>query len=301
MTDYKNIPDMPLKTPLDPLKDQLAIRDLQLAALTIRRKILYMGHRNRIKLHYGALLSMVELVTTLYMHWLNIDPQNPEWPGRDRFVLSKGHGAPALYIGLWMRGFLHESNFDGFRRLHSILQGHPDHLKTPGVDCSSGSLGQGMPVSCGMALGAKIDDAPYRVYAYMSDGECNEGSIWEAAQIASNLGLDRLTVIVDWNRKSSYGFMAGRNDIEPLRDKWLAFNWAVFECDGHDFVSISRALFEADAVQGRPSVVLAHTVKGKGIPYVEFYETKAHILLTQEKYEECLTHLDQVEEKIVNG
>jgi len=301
MTDYKNIPDMPLKTPLDPLKDQLAIRDLQLAALAIRRKILYMGHRNRIKLHYGALLSMVELVTTLYMHWLNIAPEFPDWPDRDRFVLSKGHGAPALYIALWMRGFFPESNFDGFRRLHSILQGHPDHLKTPGVDCSSGSLGQGMPVSCGMALGAKVDDAPYRVYAYMSDGECNEGSIWEAAQIASNLGLDRLTVIVDWNRKSSYGFMEGRNDIEPLCDKWLAFNWEVFECDGHDFVSISRALFEADAVQGRPSVVLAHTVKGKGIPYVEFYETKAHILLTQEKYEECLTHLDQIEEKIING
>jgi transketolase len=139
MSGYKNIADMPLKTPLDPLKDRLAIRDLQLAALTMRRKILYMGHCNRIKLHYGALLSMTDLITMLYTHWLNIDPENPGWPERDRFVLSKGHGAPALYIALWMRGFFHESNFDGFRRLHSILQGHPDHLKTPGVDCSSRS------------------------------------------------------------------------------------------------------------------------------------------------------------------
>jgi transketolase len=134
----------------------------------------------------------------------------------------------------------------------------------------------------------------------MSDGECNEGSIWEAAQIASNLELDRITVVMDWNKKSSYGLMVGRNDIEPLRDKWEAFNWAVFECDGHDFVSLSSALHEAEAVQGKPSIVLCHTVKGKGLPYVENYPVKPNILLSQEKYDECLAHLDEVENALRN-
>lgn len=288
------------KTPLDTRQHEDAIRELELSAITMRRKILYMGHHNHIQLHYGALMSMVEIVTMLYIHWLNINPHDPEWSERDRFVLSKGHGAPALYVALWMRGFFEESHFDGFRRLDSILQGHPDRQKTPGIDSCSGSLGQGFPVACGMALGSKIDDALYRVYSLMSDGECNEGSIWEAAQIASNLELDRITVVLDWNKKSSYGLMAGRNDIEPLRDKWEAFNWAVFECDGHDFVSLSSALYEAEAVQDKPSIVLCRTVKGKGLPYVENYIVKPNILLSQEKYDECLAHLDEVENAVRN-
>jgi len=289
------------KTPLDTRQHEDAIRELELSAITMRRKILYMGHHNHIQLHYGALMSMVEIVTMLYIHWLKIHPHDPEWSERDRFVLSKGHGAPALYVALWLRGFFEESHFDGFRRLDSILQGHPDRQKTPGIDSCSGSLGQGFPVACGMALGSKIDDAPYRVYSLMSDGECNEGSIWEAAQIASNLELDRITVVLDWNKKSSYGLMAGRNDIEPLHDKWEAFNWAVFECDGHDFVSLSSALHEAEAVQDKPSIVLCHTVKGKGLPYVENYPVKPNILLSQEKYDECLAHLDEVENVVRNG
>ena len=289
------------KTPLDTRQHEDAIQELELSAITMRRKILYMGHHNHIQLHYGALMSMVEILTVLYIHWLNINPHDPEWSERDRFVLSKGHGAPALYVALWLRGFFEESHFDGFRRLDSILQGHPDRHKTPGIDSCSGSLGQGFPVACGMALGSRIDDAPYRVYSLMSDGECNEGSIWEAAQIASNLELDRITVVLDWNKKSSYGLMVGRNDIEPLRDKWEAFNWAVFECDGHDFVSLSSALHEAEAVQGKPSIVLCHTVKGKGLPYVENYPVKPNILLSQEKYDECLVHLDEVENMVKNG
>ena len=300
MIAIDRVSSLPLKTALTK-KDGEVIRDLKLAAITMRRKILYMGYRNRIKLHYGALLSMTELITMLYLHWLRVNPEDPDWPERDRFVLSKGHGAPAVYIALWMRGFFDDGHFDGFRRMGSILQGHPDHLKTPGIECSSGSLGQGMPVACGMALGAKMDNASYRVYAYMSDGECNEGSIWEAAQIASNLNLDTLRVILDWNGKSSYGFMKGRNDIEPLRDKWEAFNWSVFECDGHDFISISQALDQAEAVRGSPSVILCHTTKGKGIPYVEFYDTKPHILLSPEKYDACQRYLDQVEGEIRNG
>jgi transketolase len=271
---------------------------LKMSAVVSRRRIIEMGYTNHIRLHYGALMSMVEIMTALYGAWLDVDPERPDWPERDRFVLSKGHGAPALYVALWMRGFFDESHFNGFRRLGSILQGHPDRLKTPGVDCSSGSLGQGFPVACGMALGAKMDQASYRVYCLLSDGECNEGSVWEAAQIASNQGLGHIKVIMDRNRKSSYGWMAGRNDVEPLADKWRAFNWAVFECDGHDFVSITGALAGAEQVEDRPAIVICHTVKGKGIPYVENYPTKPNILLTEEKYRECLAHLDQVESEL---
>ncbi len=143
-----------------------------------------------------------------------------------------------------------------------------------------------------------MDNEPYRVYALLGDGECNEGSIWEAAQIASNLGVDRLTALLDWNRKSSYGLMKGRNDIEPLRAKWEAFNWAVYECDGHDFASITAALCAAEEVRERPAIVLCRTTKGKGIPYVENYPTKPNILLNDDAYAECLAHLDQVEAEL---
>jgi transketolase len=287
-----------LKTPLLTEEHASILNDLKMSAVVSRRRIIEMGYTNHIRLHYGALMSMVEIMTALYGAWLDVDPERPDWPERDRFVLSKGHGAPALYVALWMRGFFDESHFNGFRRLGSILQGHPDRLKTPGVDCSSGSLGQGFPVACGMALGAKMDQASYRVYCLLSDGECNEGSVWEAAQIASNQGLGHIKVIMDRNRKSSYGWMAGRNDVEPLADKWRAFNWAVFECDGHDFVSITGALADAEQVEDRPAIVICHTVKGKGIPYVENYPTKPNILLTEEKYRECLAHLDQVESEL---
>jgi len=272
-----------------------------LDAITMRRKILYMGHQNRIKLHYGALFSMTEMVTVLYRYWMRFDPQDPCWPGRDRFVLSKGHGAPAVYVALWMAGFFSAYHFDGFRRLHSILQGHPDRNKTPGIETCSGSLGQGFGVACGMALGPKIDNSDYRVYCLVGDGECNEGSIWEAAQIASNLKIDKLTVLVDRNHKSSYGPMGGRNEVHPLEDKWRAFNWAVFECDGHDFASLTQALYEAENVTGKPSVIVCHTVKGRGVPYTEFENLQAHILFTEEKYADCAAYLDELEGKVRHG
>jgi transketolase len=295
---FSSIQSTSLKAALNPQKDSERLKELQYAALTVRRKILEMGYQNHIRLHYGALMSMVEIVTTLYLQWLDVRPDDPHWRGRDRFVLSKGHGAPSVYVALWMRGFFDASHFNGFRRLNSILQGHPDRLKTPGIDSSSGSLGQGFAVACGMALAAKIDQAPFRIYCLMSDGECNEGSIWEAAQIAANLKLDHLTVLMDRNRKSSYGWMAGRNDIEPLADKWRAFNWDVQECDGHDFVSLTQAMRKADQTRGGPAIILCNTTKGKGIPYVENYPTKPNILLSEENYQECLRHLDEVEREL---
>jgi transketolase len=145
-----------------------------------------------------------------------------------------------------------------------------------------------------------MDDAAFRVYSLIGDGECNEGSIWEAAQIASNLQIDKLTVLMDRNLKSSYTWMKGRNDIEPLTDKWRAFNWEVFECDGHDFASITQALHQADSVRGKPAIVICHTIKGKGIPYVENYPAKPNILLTEDNYRECLEHLDALEKELQN-
>lgn len=289
-----------LKIPLDMERDEERIRQLKLDALNARRKILEMGYTNKIRLHYGALMSMMDIVIALYMSWLYVKPEDPQWPERDRFVLSKGHGAPSVYVALWMRGFFEERHFTGFRRLHSILQGHPDRLKTPGIECSSGSLGQGFPVACGMALAAKMDASPFRIFSLIGDGECNEGSIWEAAQIASNLKLDKITVLMDRNLKSSYTWMSGRNDIEPVVDKWRAFNWEVFECDGHDFASITQSLHQADHVIGKPSIIICHTVKGKGIPYIENYPVKPNILLTDENYAECQNYLDNLEKELLN-
>jgi|GEM_PF-365253 len=292
---------LPLKTELNPERDQAFVRDLMLKAVAVRRQIVEMGHHSRIRLHYGALMGMVEMVTLLYFHWLDVRPEDPAWPERDRFVLSKGHGAPSLYAVLAERGFFDRRHFDRFRRLGSILQGHPDRLKTPGIEASSGSLGQGLAVACGMALGAQLDDAPWRVYCLVGDGECNEGSIWEAGLIAGNLRLGHLRVLLDRNLKSSYGPMAGRNDVEPLADKWRAFGWAVFEADGHDFCDLSQKLARAEAVEGQPSLVICHTLKGKGIPFVEHYPAKPNILLTEEQYRECLDVLCRAEEEVRKG
>jgi transketolase len=292
---------LPLKTPLIPERDGTFVRDLMLKAVAVRRQIVEMGHQSRIRLQYGALMGMVEMVTLLYFHWLNLRSDDPTWPERDRFVLSKGHGVPSLYAVLAERGFFDKKHFDNFRRFGSILQGHPDRLKTPGVETSSGSLGQGLGVACGMALGARLDGASWRTYCLVGDGECNEGSIWEAAMIAGNQHLDNLTALLDRNKKSSYGPMAGRNDIEPLVDKWRAFGWAVFEADGHDFYDLSQNLSQADAVEGQPSVVICHTVKGKGIPFVENYPTKPNILLTEEQYQECMGVLCCTEEDVRDG
>jgi transketolase len=291
----------PLKTPLTPERDRAFVCDLMLKAVQVRKQIVEMGHHSRIRLHYGALMGMVEMVTLLYFHWLNVRPDDPVWPERDRFVLSKGHGVPSLYAVLAEKGFFDQKHFDTFRRFGSILQGHPDRLKTPGIETSSGSLGQGLGVACGMAFGAKLNGASWRTYCLVGDGECNEGSIWEAAMIAGNQHFDRLAVLVDRNRKSSYGPMAGRCDIEPLVEKWRAFGWAVFEADGHDFYDLSQKFSQADAVEGKPSVVICHTIKGKGIPFVENYPVKPNILLTEEQYQECMDVLCCTEEGLRNG
>jgi len=287
-----------MKKALSLTKDRKKIQELMLISLVHRRKLLNLGHDLNIRLHYGATLSAVEILTALYMFWMNINPKDPSWNDRDRFILSKGHAAPSLYITLSMLDFFPEDEFQNFRKLNSKLQGHPDRHKTPGVDCSSGSLGQGFPVACGMALGAIIDDASFKVYTLISDGECNEGSTWEAALIASNLKIDKLILLLDWNKKSSYGTMKGRNDIEPLAEKWQAFGWRVFICDGHDFISLTQALAQAESVKDQPSIILCNTIKGKDLPYAEKHHTRSNFALTEEQYQEAITHLDALEKQI---
>lgn len=290
--------EVPRKAPLTPSRDREYVCGLKLKAASVRRRMVEMGHRSQIRLHYGAIMGMVEMVVMLYFHWLDVRPNQPDWSERDRFVLSKGHGVPALYAVLGEAGFFEEEAFDSFRRLGTTLQGHPDRLKTPGIDVTSGSLGQGLGVAVGLALGAKLRGADWRTCCMISDGECNEGSIWEAALVAANQRLDNLIVLMDRNRKSSYGVMVGRNAVEPLPDKWREFGWAVFETDGHDFYSLSQTMAVADAVAEKPAMVICHTTKGKGVPFVENYPSKPNILLTDDQYQDCLRVIQRAEEEV---
>lgn len=219
--------------------------------------------------HPGGSLSCADIVTSLYFDVMNIDPKNPEMPGRDRFVLSKGHAAPALYAVLAERGFFPKEELLSLRKMGSMFQGHPNMHKVPGVEMSTGSLGQGLSVAVGMALAAKMDDDAGRVYTLHGDGEIQEGMIWEAAMAAVHYKLDNLTAIVDWNGLQ----IDGRNDevmtVAPIADKFAGFGWNTFECDGHDIEDISIALKQAKEIKDRPTVIIAKTVKGKGVSFME--------------------------------
>ena len=219
--------------------------------------------------HSGGSLSSIDILTVLYNKVMNHDPKNPKYPGRDRFVLSKGHVCPALYVVLADCGYFDESHLMTLRKYGSILQGHPYMHKTPGLDVSSGSLGQGLSVAVGMALGARMDNGNPRVYCLLGDGEPQEGQVWEAAMAAGHYKLDNLCGIVDQNRLQIDGFVKDVMNIEPLADKWAAFNWNVIRCDGHDVTSIEKAFTEAAAFKGKPSVIIADTVKGKGVSFME--------------------------------
>ncbi len=219
--------------------------------------------------HPGGSLSVIDIVTVLYFYKLRHDPNNPAWPDRDRFVLSKGHAAPAWYTVLAACGYFDPRHLMTLRELGSLLQGHPDMTRTPGVDMSTGSLGMGFSAAIGMALAGKRDARTYRVYAVLGDGECQEGSIWEGAMFAAQYGLDNLTAIVDRNGLQQTGRTEERIRLDPLADKWRASNWDVAEIDGHDMGAIVAALDRASGVTGRPQVIVARTIKGKGVSFIE--------------------------------
>jgi transketolase len=209
------------------------------------------------------------LLAVLYNGILSVDPKRPEWPERDRFILSKGHACAALYVALAERGFFPDSWLDDFYQDGAQLAGHATHVGVPGVEISTGSLGHGLPIGCGMALAAKRNRESHRVFVMLSDGECDEGSNWEAALFAPHHQLDNLVVIVDYNKIQSLGTVKEVLDLEPFADKWRAFSWAVQEIDGHDLRQIERALTHLPAKPGKPTCVIAHTIKGKGVSFME--------------------------------
>lgn len=219
--------------------------------------------------HPGGSLSAADIVTVLYFNEMNIRPDDPKWPDRDRFVLSKGHAAPVLYAALAEAGYFPAEELVTLRRIDSHLQGHPSIRSTPGVEMSTGSLGQGLSAACGMAIAAKLDGAAWRVYALLGDGELEEGQIWEAVMTAAHRRLDNLTAFVDANGLQIDGPVADIKSMERIGDRFAAFGWHVVEIDGHDIPAIMAALAEARNTQGRPTVVVARTVKGKGVSFME--------------------------------
>lgn len=219
--------------------------------------------------HTGGSLSATEIMTVLYYNFMNIDPQNPKWEDRDRFVLSKAHVCPILYAVLADLGHFERKELATLRQFGSILQGHPFMEKTPGLDVSGGSLGQGLSVAVGMALAAKSDGKSLRVYSLMGDGEQQEGQIWEAAMSAGHYKLDNLCGIVDYNGLQIDGSVDDVMDIAPLYDKWAAFNWNVIPINGNDVTEVDAAFKQAMAYRGKPSVIIAKTIKGKGVSFME--------------------------------
>jgi transketolase len=219
--------------------------------------------------HVGGGLSTADILAVLYGDILRVDPDQPTWPARDRFVLSKGHACAGLYAALAERGFLTQADLETFYTDGGRLAGHATHTGVPGVECSTGSLGHGLPIACGMALAAQAEPHQFRVFALLSDGECDEGSVWEAALFAGHHRLDNLTVIVDYNRIQSMGRTDEVLSLDPLADKWKSFGWETIEVDGHDITALHGALSSLPAASGRPTCVIAHTTKGKGVSFME--------------------------------
>ena len=219
--------------------------------------------------HPGGSLSIADILACLYFNEMKVDPKNPKWEDRDRFVLSKGHTAPALYAALAERGFFPKEDLTTLRKIDSYLQGHPDMKGTPGVDMTTGSLGLGISAACGMALSGKIHNKDYRVYAILGDGESEEGQVWEAAMFAAHYKLDNLTAFLDLNYLQIDGKITDVMDPTPHDKKFEAFGWNVIVIDGHDIDAILAALAEARTVKGKPTMIIANTVKGKGVSFME--------------------------------
>ncbi|MBL7119480.1 MAG: transketolase [Dehalococcoidia bacterium] len=247
---------------------ETAGEDLAQIAKTLRRHIIKMTATAGSG-HPGGSLSAVEIVTALFFGVLRHRPSDPQWVERDRFILSKGHAAPLLYAALAESGYFPVEELATLRKLGSMLQGHTDRTRTPGVEMSSGSLGQGLSFGVGTALAARLNSQSYRVYVLLGGGECDEGQVWEAAMAAAHFKLDNLVAIVDHNKQQIDGWNREVMNLEPLPDKWRSFGWEVIEVDGHDFSQILAAFEKAEQIKGQPTVIIAHTVKGKGVSFME--------------------------------
>jgi transketolase len=250
------------------IKESL-IKELEQKAILIRRHIVQMMY-NAGGGHIGGSLSATDILTALYFHIMRINPDNPDWKDRDRLVLSKGHAAAALYATMAEKGYFPRSLlFNSFISAKGILQEHPDMRKVPGIDMSSGSLGQGLSVGVGMALAAKLKKYDFKVFVLLGDGEVQEGQIWEAAMAASHYRLDNITAIMDYNKLQVDGFISSLLAIEPITEKWKAFGWDALEIDGHNMKEILKALENTAKIKEKPTIIIAHTIKGKGISFIE--------------------------------
>lgn len=251
--------------------------------------------------HIGSVLSMADIIAVLYGQVLRVRPEEPRWADRDRFILSKGHAGAGVYAALAERGFMPLEKLRTHYKDGSDLSGHVSHKGVPGVELSTGSLGHGLPVGTGMAYGGKLDGASHRVFVLLSDGECDEGSNWEAILFAGHHGLDNLIAIVDYNKIQSLGSVAETLRLEPFADKWRAFGWHVVELDGHDHEQLAAGLGMTPQCAGQPTCVLAHTVKGKGVSFMEHSVLWHYRTARGAEFEEALQELQDTQDGIVLG
>lgn len=241
--------------------------------------------------HFGGSLSCTDIVSTLYFYKMRFDPKNLKWEGRDRFVMSKGHAAYTQYCALAVLGVIPEEELWNAKKVGAMLQGHPDMQKIPGIECNTGSLGQGISQAAGMAAGLKLDGSDAKVYVVLGDGEMAEGQVWEAAMAAYNFHLDNLVVVLDNNGLGSQGFWKDRFDYGDIAAKWQAFGWSVQECDGHDLAALAEALDRTDERGGRPHFIIANTIKGKGLSFAENVPSFHNGVMTQQQVDDALAEL----------
>jgi transketolase len=267
------------------------IKKLEALAWTIRYRVVEMTGVGKAG-HIGGSCSAAEIVAALYGYKLHHDPANPGCPDRDRFIMSKGHAALAQYAALAESGYFPVSEIYKVKSLGGMLQGHPDLRRTPGIEANTGSLGQGLSIAAGIALGLRLDGYPSKVYALVGDGEIAEGQIWEAAMAASNFKLDHLVAIVDYNKVQATGEVKKRFDTNPMGEKWASFGWRVLEIDGHDMKAVCGALDASDDFTGQPVAIVAHTIKGKGISFAEGKAAFHNAVLDNEQYQLALSLLE---------
>ena len=272
------------------LMKPLSLDELPQKAKEIRRDIIQMLAEAGSG-HPGGSLSSTDILTVLYFHLMNHDPKNPKWPDRDRLILSKGHGAPALYAALAQAGYFPHDLLSTLRKLASPLQGHPDARRLPGLEASTGSLGQGLSIGIGHALARRLDKRSYYTYVVMSDGETNEGQTWEAASAAAHHRVDHLIAILDYNKFQLDDAVHKICDMEPMAAKWQSFNWHVQEIDGHNLRQIIAAIREAQEVEGKPCMIVAHTIKGRGVSFMENNNHFHGVAPTKEEAERALQEL----------
>ena len=272
--------------------EQSLEKQLKITAAKVRLGILE-GVYHAKSGHPGGSLSAADIITYLYFREMRVDPQRPQWEDRDRFELSKGHGAPALYAALALKGFFPMEEMKKLRHVGAMLQGHPDMKGTPGVDMSTGSLGQGISAACGIALAGKLSKKDFRVYAMLGDGELEEGQVWEAAMFASHKKLDNLCVIVDYNDLQISGHLHEVCSPEPITDKFAAFGFHVISINGHDFSQIEHALLEAKSVTGKPTAIIASTHKGQGVSFMQDNVGWHGVAPNSEQYHAAIKEIEQ--------